>query len=219
MLAPMTSLTSTRPVSPAISQEVCVGAPSCRPLLQYELLKALANQAPRVYARATRELGLTVDRARTLVERGDLVSASRAIRLARLIAHETNNQEIFSEAGHSLFTTLYRELPFSLRLTASTLPRSLRTRLALSVARRITHHFAGASSHLRVRRQRGRLYLTITDAVFADRLETLTGAHEFYRAVIETLFRQFAHVECKVVPVKRARINLYRCCFEIAWDA
>src|SRR5437870_1927043 len=139
MLAPATSPTRVRVVTPAIPQEVCVGAPSCEPLLQYELLKALSNLSPDLYEQAARECCLTLEQAQTLVKRGDLISAARALRLAWLIAHQANSHEIFSEAGQSLFTTLYHRLPFALRLMIRALPRSFRTRLALLATRHMTH--------------------------------------------------------------------------------
>src|SRR5438067_1464130 len=102
MLAPATSTPRVRLVTPAIPQEVCVGAPSCEPLLQYELLRALSNFSPGLYEQASRECGLTLDQAQALVKRGELVSAMRALRLARLIAPQANSNEIFSAVGQSL---------------------------------------------------------------------------------------------------------------------
>src|SRR3712207_4776749 len=111
MLAPVTSPAPIRLVTPTLPQEVCVGVPSCGPLLQYELLKALQSQAPRAYAYAIREFGLTAERAEALAKRGGIVSAARAIKLGRLIAREPNGPAIFAEAGRGLGLSLYRELP------------------------------------------------------------------------------------------------------------
>jgi len=219
MLAPATSPTRVRLVTPAIPQEVSVGAPSCEPLLQYELLKALSHLSPSLYEQASRECGLTLDQAHALVKRGEIVSAARAMRLARLIAHQSNSNEIFSEAGRSLFTTLYHRLPLLLRMMMRALPRSLRTRLALLTTRHMAHSFAGGSGHVTVLRQRGRLYVSVADGVFSDRLETITGAYDFYRAVFETMCQQLARAQYKVVAVKHARARLNQCCFEIARDA
>lgn len=219
MLAPATSPTRVRLVTAATPQEVYVGAPSCDPLLQYELLKALSNLSSDLYEQASRECGLTLDQARTLVKRGELVSATRAMRLARLIAQQSQSHEIFTEAGQSLFTTLYHRLPFSLRLTIRALPRSLRTRLALVATRYMAHSFAGGSGNVTVHRQRGRLYVSVADGVFSDRLETITGAYDFYRAVFEAMCQQLARAKYKVVTVKRARVRLNHCCFEIARNA
>ena len=216
MLAPVTSPTPIRLVTPTPPQEVCVGVPSCGPLLQYELLKALQAQAPRAYAQAIRETGLTVERAEVLAKRGGIVSAARAIKLARLIAREPNGPEIFSEAGGSLSLSLYRELPFSLRLVIQALPRPLRLRLALSVTRHIAHGFAGGRGRLMVSREGGRLYVKAVDGVFSDRLETLTGACEFYRSLLETILRCFARVDGRVEEVKGIRRRLNECSFEVA---
>jgi hypothetical protein len=188
-------------------------------LLQRELLKALMHHAPQTYALAVRKCGLTIEKAQTLVERGEVVGAARAMKLAQLIAQEPQWGEIFTEAGTSLFETLYQELPLSLKLMAHSLPRPWRIRLALAVTRRIAHNFAGGSGRLVARRQRGRLYLAVVDGLFSDRLETLAGAHAFYRAVLETMFQRFARANCQAVEVKPTRLRLDQCCFEIAWEA
>ena len=219
MLAPATSPTRIRLVTPTISQEICISAPSCAPLLQYQLLQVLADLTPRVYEQAAKECGLTLEQARVIVERGELVSAARAIRLACLIAHQPESNEIFHVAGHGLFTSLYRQLPTSLRLTISALPAPLRLRLALRVTRRLGHNFAGGSGNVTICRHQGRLYVKITDGVFSDRLETISGAYEFYRGIFEAMCQQLARAKRKVVTVKRARVRLNQCCFEIAREA
>ncbi len=219
MLAPVTSPTPIRLVAPAIPQEVCAGAPSCGPLLQHELLKAIRHRAPQTYLRITRELSLNLEKTQFLVRRGNAVSAARAIQIAQLITREQMGCEILGQAGYNLLAALYRELPLSLKLLMSSLPRPLRIRLALAIVCRIAHTFAGSNCRILTRRYRGRLYVMVVDGIFSDRPETLAGAHEFYRRALESMFKHFAKADCQLSVVKPGRVSLNRCCFEIAWKA
>src|SRR5262247_3669736 len=96
MWAPMNYQHQIRPLplsAPGIPQSedrvILYGVPSCAPLVQHELLKAVREQMPSVYNHAAREIGLTVSGAQDLIERKvEIISAARAIRLARLIALE-----------------------------------------------------------------------------------------------------------------------------------
>jgi hypothetical protein len=187
--------------------------------LQYELLKVLEEQSPHAYARAVREIGLTLDQADMRVKRSEVVSASRAIKLVRLIMRESNWRELLGQAGSSLFDSLYRELPFSIRATIRILPRPLRVPLAIAITRRITHSFAGGSGRLITRRRSGHFYLTVADGAFSERMETLDGAREFYRAFLEEMFRRFARVGWQVKEIKCARVRLHECCFEVTRSA
>jgi len=219
MVAPVTSAAPIRLVKSAVSQEVCAGVTSCGPLLQHELLKAIRHQAPQIYLRVSKEFRLTLEKTQATANRGEVVSAARAIQFARLIAHESNGSEMFSEAGANTFLSLYQELPYSLKLVNLNLPRPLRLRLALAIAQRLAHSFAGGRGRVLIHRHHGRLYLAVIDGLFADRMDTLIGAHEFYRSFLETMLRKLARVKCQVQMVRRARVRLHECCFEIAWEA
>ena len=81
-------------------RDIPCGVPSCAPIVQRELLKAVREQMPSVYNHAAQEIGLTVSRAEELIQRRiEIVSSARAIRLARLIALEPNSHAVFGEAG------------------------------------------------------------------------------------------------------------------------
>src|SRR5262245_11702059 len=110
MLAPINSPSPIRPVGvagPPITQAICAGVPSCDPLLQHELLKAVRHRIPHAYARANEEFGLTVARTQALLDRRvEIVSAARAIKLARMIAYEPDAREVIGEAGQQIFGAL-----------------------------------------------------------------------------------------------------------------
>src|SRR5262249_25210639 len=107
MWAPINHPDQIRPLplsAPGIPQsdhrDILYGVPSCAPLLQHELLKSVRERMPAVYSRAAKEIGLTVSRTQELVDRRvEIVSAARAIKLARIIAFEPNSHAVFGDAG------------------------------------------------------------------------------------------------------------------------
>src|SRR5499426_4587942 len=147
MWAPMNYQHQIRPLplsAPGIPQSedrvILYGVPSCAPLVQHELLKAVREQMPSVYNHAAREIGLTVSGAQDLIERKvEIISSARAIRLARLIALEPNSHAVFGQAGHNLFDEMRRDFPRLARASLWTLPAPLRIRLAMAWARSVSH--------------------------------------------------------------------------------
>ena len=220
MLSLANSPTTLRPVTLATPQlsygscygDLCYGVPSCAPLVQHELLKSVREQMPQAYARASRELGLTVAKTQELIERPiSIISSARAIKLARLIAYEPNVREVFGDAGHNLFDAMNQNFPGMIKVTMRTLPRSMRTRLALAWTKRAAYSFAGSVNRITTQPTRRGVMLSVTSGVFADRLDTLGGAHAYYRNIIETMFQQFARVDCEVNEIRRPRVHLNQC--------
>jgi len=201
------------------NREVLCGVPSCAPLIQHELLKAVREQMPSVYNRAAREIGLTVSRTQELIERKvEIISSARAIRLARLIALEPNSHAVFGEAGHNLFDEMRRDFPRLARASIRTLPAPLRIRLAMSWTRDVAHGFAGSISRILTAHDRHKIALSLRSGVFADRLDTLGGAHEYYRNVFKVMLNELARVDCEIKEVRRPSVYLNQCNFEIKWE-
>ncbi len=201
-------------------QDPTIGIPSCAPLVQHEMLKSLREQAPYAYLHANRELGLTLERTQVLLEqRQQVVSAARTLKLARLVAAEPNGRDIFGATGQALYDTLHQDLNRTLKCAVRTLPRNLRQRLAFAVARRVAYKFAGTTNHLILEPHEHGVYLTLRNGIFAERFETLSGAHAYYRNVFETMLQQFAHIDCEIVEVRRPRVHPNQCNFKIVWDA
>jgi hypothetical protein len=189
-------------------------------LVQHELLRNVRDHAPFTYFRAKQELGMTLERTQSLIEqRVQIVSAARALKLARLVAAEPNGRAIFSATGQTLYGTLHQEMSRSLKGLVRTLPRSWRQGLAFSVTRYMAYKFAGSTNHIILEPHEDGVYLTLRNGVFADRLETLGGAHAYYRNIFETMLQQFAHIDCEVVEVRRPRVHPNQCNFKIVWDA
>lgn len=223
MLSLVNSPTTLRPVTlaaPQLPYDLCYGVPSCAPLVQHELLKSVREQMPQAYTRATRELGLTVARTQELIERPiSIISSARAIKLARLVAYEPNVRDVFGDAGHNLFEAMNQRFPGMLKATIRTLPRGMRTRLALAWTKRAAYGFAGSINRITAEPTRRGVVLSVSNGVFADRLDTLGGAHAYYRNIIETMFQQFARVDCEVNEIRRPRVHLNQCHYEIVWEA
>lgn len=223
MLSLVNSPTPLRPVTlamPQLPSDLCYGVPSCAPLVQHELLKSVREQMPQAYTRATRELGLTVAKTQELIQRpNSIISAARAIKLGRLIAYEPNVREVFGDAGHNLFNVMNKKFPGIVKATVRTMPRGLRARLAVAWTRRIAYGFAGSVNRITAQPARRGVVLSVSNGVFADRLDTLGGAHAYYRNIIETMFHEFAHVDCEVNEVRRPRVRLNECHYEIVWEA
>lgn len=221
--APLRLVTSPVPtlVPQALLQEVRVGTPSCAPLVQHELLKAVRQYLPQTYLRVCRELGLTLERTSALVEQGaPIVSAARAIKLAQLIAYEPDSREVFAVAGQAIYSSLHNHLSRSLRFAVRQLPRAWRVRLALTTARKIAHRFAGSTNQLIIVEPNERYtYLSLRDPIFSERLDTLGGAHCYYSSVFKALLREFAHVDGQVSTVRPPRPHLHQCNFKIVLDA
>jgi bacteriochlorophyll 4-vinyl reductase len=188
--------------------------------VQHELLKAVRRLIPHASERAENELGLTIPRTQEpLDKRIEIISAARAIKLARMIAYDPHARDVFSETGQNVSIVLSRQFSGVVKATVRGLPRLLRVRSALSLTRQIAHGFAGSLNQI-VFERRGRGFaLTVFDGVFSDRLDTLGCAHAYYRGVFETIFRQFALKDCEVIEVRRSRVHLNQCNFEIVWEA
>jgi hypothetical protein len=202
------------------NRDVLCGVPSCAPLVQHELLKAVRERMPSVYTRATREIGLTVSSTQELIERRvQIISSARAIRLARLIALEPNSHAVFGEAGHKLFDEMRRDFPRLARVSIHTLPAPLRIRLAMAWTRKIAHGFAGSLYRIMADHERHKVDLSLRNGVFADRLDTLGGAHEYYRNVFKVALNELARVDCEIKEVRRPSVFLNQCNFEIKWEA
>lgn len=223
MLPLVNSPTTLRPVNPATSvlpSDLFYGVPSCAPLVQHELLKSVREQMPQAYTRATQELRLTVAKTQELIERPiTIISAARAIKLARMIAYEPNSREVFGDAGHNLFEAMNLAFPRVVKTTIRALPRGLRSRMALAWTERVAYGFAGSLNRITAEPVRRGIVVSVSNGVFADRLDTLGGAHAYYRNILETMFREFAHIDCEVNEIRRPRVHLNRCHYEIVWEA
>src|SRR5215831_17202723 len=177
MWAPVNHPNPIRPLplsAPGIPQSdarnICYGVPSCAPLLQHELLKAVREQMPAVYSRAARDIGLTVSQTQELVDRRiEIVSSARAIKLARMIAFEPNSHAVFAEAGNNLFAEMNRDFPRMVKTTIRSLPRPLRIRLALAWTRKIAHGFAGSVNQILSDHNQRSIDLSVRHGVFSDR--------------------------------------------------
>jgi len=174
---------------------------------------------PSVYNHVAREIGMTVSRTQELIERRvEIISSARAIRLARLIALEPNSYAVFGEAGQNLFEEMRRNFPRLARASIRTLPAPLRIRLAMTWTRSVAHGFAGSLSRILTDHDRHKIALSLRSGVFADRLDTLGGAHEYYRNVLKVMFNELARVDCEIKEVRRPSVYLNQCNFEINWD-
>jgi hypothetical protein len=194
--------------------------PSCAPIVQHELLKAVREQMPSVYNRVVGEIGMTVSSAQDLIERRvEIVSSARAIRLARMIALEPNSHAVFGEAGHKLFDEMRQNFPRLAKISIQTLPAPLRIRLAMAWTRKIAHGFAGSINRIMTDHERRTMDLSLRNGVFADRLDTLGGAHEYYRNVFKVVMNELARVDCEIKEVRRPSVFLNQCNFEIKWEA
>jgi hypothetical protein len=175
---------------------------------------------PAVYSRAARDIGLTVSQTQELVDRRiEIVSSARAIKLARMIAFEPNSHAVFGEAGNNLFIEMNRDFPGVVKATIRSLPRPMRIRLALSWTRKIAHGFAGSVNEILTDHHRRSITLSVRHGVFSDRLDTLGGAHEYYRNVFKVMFNELARVDCEVKEIRRPRVHLDQCNFEIVCEA
>jgi hypothetical protein len=226
MWAPVNYPNQIRPLSlsaPGVpsydNREIPCGVPSCGPLVQHELLKAVRERMPSIYNDAAREIGLTVLRTQELVERRiEIISSARAIRLARLIALEPNSHAVFGEAGHNLFDEMRRKFPRIARASILALPPPLRIRLVMAWTRSVSHGFAGSLSRILTEHDRHKITLSLRSGVFADRLDTLGGAHEYYRNVFKVMLNELARVDCEIKEVRRPSVYLNQCNFEIKWE-
>ncbi len=223
MLSIVNSQTTLRPVIPAayvLPSDLCYAIPSCGPIVQHELLKVVREEMPDAYNRAKQELGMTVERTQELIARRiEIISSAKAIKLARLIAYEPNSRRVFGQAGQNLFAYLNQTFPGLVRTTARALPRSLRARLALTFTSRIAYGFAGSLNRFVYRPTRGGVSVSICNGVFADQLDTLGGAYAYYGNIIETMFQEFAHLDCEVSEVRSPRVYLNQCHYKIVWEA
>jgi hypothetical protein len=182
-------------------------------------LKAVRERMPSVYNHVAREIGMTVSTTQELIERRvEIISSARAIRLARLIALEPNSHAVFGEAGQNLFEEMRRGFPRLARASIWTLPAPLRIRLAMTWTRSIAHGFAGSLSRVLTDHDRHKIALSLRSGVFADRLDTLGGAHEYYRNVFKVMLNELARVDCEIKEVRRPSVYLNQCNFEINWE-
>jgi hypothetical protein len=223
MLAPVNSPTTIRSIGltpPKRPKEICVGVPSCAPLVQHELLQAVRRQLPHAYERAGQELGLTVDVTHKFIEkRVDIVSAAGAIKLARMVAIEPNARDVFGETGSQLFKRMNERLPGAVKTSIRKLPRSWRISLALAFTRRYAYQFAGGVNRIVLQERDGGVRLSVWDGIFSDRLDTINCAQSYYRNIFETMLRELAFVNYQVREVKRPRFQLHVCSLEIVWEA
>lgn len=226
MIALVDSSTRIRclPVQPfrpmAAAQGICVGVPSVSPLVQRELLRAMRERIPQTYANAWYELGVTVSQTQALVDRRvEIISAARAIKLARMIACEKNSVEVFSEAGVRILTELLRRMPLVVRQTIRRWPIGTRRQFVLSWASRMGHHFAGSVAHISVQKETGEARVTIRRGVFSESLETFSGAQEYYRSILQTLLQDAAFTPCRINPIEGPRLRLDQCRYQIVWEA
>jgi bacteriochlorophyll 4-vinyl reductase len=188
--------------------------------VQHELLKAVRHRMPEAYARAARELGLTVSHTQEFVDgRIELISAAKAIKLARLIAYEPNAREVFGEAGDKLFDEMHRRFPRVLKAMIRSSPHPMRVRLALAWTRKAAYGFAGSVHQILAEHHRQEIALSVRHGVFSDRIETLGGAHQYYRNVFERVFRDLALLDCEVKEIRRPRVYLNQCNYQIVWEA
>jgi hypothetical protein len=226
MWAPANYPNQIRPLplsAPGIPQydnrEITCGVPSCAPIVQHELLKAVRERMPSVYNHAAQEIGLTVSRTQDLIERRvEIISSARAIRLARLIALEPNSHAVFGQAGYNLFDEMRRDFPRLARASIRALPAPLRIRLVMAWTRSVAHGFAGSLSRILTDHDQHKIVLSLRSGVFTDRLDTLGGAHEFYRNVFKVMLNELARVDCEIKEVRRPSVYLNQCNFEIKWE-
>lgn len=214
MPAPLTIARPARLVTPVPDQDLYVGSHTCGPLLQHELLQATSILSPESYERAARG-GLTLERTRAQVRRGGVINALPVIRLSRLITSDPGGYDIFGLSGLNLADTLRQSMLPSLGFTMSFLPRLMRIRLAMSTMQKYKHHFIGSRSQLAVQREDEHLYVGVIDSVFSGREDTLIGGSELQRRAIEAVFRDFAHVPCRVVRITPGRARLNESWFEV----
>jgi hypothetical protein len=201
------------------NRELTCGVPSCAPLVQHELLKVVRERMPSIYNHAAQEIGLTVSRTQDLIERKvEIISSARAIRLARLIALEPNSHAVFGEAGHNLFDEMRRDFPRLARVSIRTLPAPLRIRLVMAWTRSVAHGFAGSLSRILTDHDSHIITMSLRTGVFADRLDTLGGAHEYYRNVFKVMLNELARVDCEIKEVRRPSVYLNQVNFEIKWE-
>ncbi len=214
MPAPISVMRPARLVTPALDHELHVGAHTCSPLLPYEMLHATSIISPSSYERAVRE-GLTLERTAASARRGGVINASPAIRLSRLITLDPHGYDIFGLSGINLADTMRQRIPSALGFATSLLPRRMRIRLAMSVMQKQKHHFVGSRTSLRVQREGDHLYVGVIDSIFSGREDTLIGGSELERRAIESLFREFARVPCRVVQISPTNSRLNESWFEI----
>lgn len=223
MLAPINAQTTIRPIGlalPPIQSDICVGVPSCTPLIQHELLSVVREQVPHAYTRAERELGLSVSRTRELIDRRvEIVSAAKAVRLARMVAYEPNARDVFEETGREVFSEISRRFPGIVKGTLRSLPRPVRSRMALALARHVSCSFAGSLNRIHAENLSGGLRLTIERGVFSDRLDTINCAEAYYRRLFETVFQELALIDCDVSVTRRSRVIPDSCDLKIVWEA
>lgn len=210
----VTSLVPT-PVVTGLTQEASLGIPACSPLVLHELLKATHQLRPDTYQRASREFGLTVERTQALLKHQTPVfSASRALKLARLLAQDPSGSEVFAAAGTAMYAALEPDLSRLLRFTVRRLPRSWRLHLMMTVARQLTPQFAGSTSQLiLIEPDEENFYFTLRDGLFADHPTTLSGAHFYYHSLLGNLLRDFAGLRGKLAAIRRPRLTLHQCTF------
>jgi len=85
--------------------------------------------------------------------------------------------------------------------------------------RKVAHGFAGSLNQIMTEHNRRQIALSLRNGVFSDRLDTLGGAHEYYRNAFKVMFSELARVDCEVKEVRRPRVHLNQCNFEIVWEA
>lgn len=214
MPATVIALRPARLVTPIPDQDLYLGGHTCSPLLPHEMLQATSLLSPASYERAA-QAGLTLEQSSALMKRGEVIKALPVIRLARLLTLDPDGFDIFSLSGLNLADTLRQQILPACPLTMNLLPQLLRIRRAVNVMQKYKHHFVGSRSELAIHREDGHSYVGVIDSVFSGREDTLIGGSELGRRAMETIFRDFARVRCRVVRIRPNRARLNEAWFEI----
>ncbi|MFN0123742.1 MAG: hypothetical protein ACKV2V_24840 [Blastocatellia bacterium] len=218
MQAPLTIPGHARVISANADRDLYAGTHTCSPLLLHELLKSTALLSPSTYDRILEE-GFSVERSKLQVQqslRGGLITnAWPTIRLSRLITSAPHGYEIFGLSGINMADDLRDNILPHASLAIGMLPRTMRIRAAILLIQKHKHHFSGSRSLVDFVREGDHLYVGITDSVFSGREDTQIGGGELHRQAIETIFREYAHVQCRVLRTKPRRQRLNEVWFEI----
>jgi hypothetical protein len=84
--------------------------------------------------------------------------------------------------------------------------------------RGVAHGFAGSLNRILTDHDSHKITLSLRTGVFTDRLDTLGGAHEYYRNVFKVMLNELARVDCEIKEVRRPSVYLNQCNFEIKWE-
>lgn len=222
MLSAVGNPVTIRPVGSTIPQipiYICAGVPSCAPSVQHELLRAVREQIPHAYARAGRELELTIAKTQEILDRKiDIVSAARALKLAGMIAYEPNAGDVFAQTGKNVFHCLNKTFPIFIKVASRNLSERLRVRLGLVLLKQSSFAFAGSTSKFYVKRHDGGIAVSIRNGIFSERSVTMGAASQYYKNILESMLTEFAHAKCRVIEVRKDYFYPNQCVFNIVWE-